>query len=143
MGIFDAWKKKKKGANIPQPSKKAVVHAHHHDQDKQKAPEQKPKRVVRVGNMAHAVLLRPHVSEKSAVQEAFGSYTFVVRMDATKPAVKQAVKDIYGVLPTVVRMVNTQGKWTRMGRGFGRRSDWKKAIVTLPKGQSIRIHEGV
>ena len=57
--------------------------------------------------------------------------------------IKQAVKEIYGVVPLKVRIMNYEGKATRFGRTPGRKSDWKKALVTLPKGQSMKLHEGV
>jgi len=47
------------------------------------------------------------------------------------------------VIPKKVRIINVEGKKVRFGRQFGRRSDWKKAIITLAKNQSINIHEGV
>lgn len=90
-----------------------------------------------------SILVKPLVSEKAAIAETANTYTFVVTNDATKLTVKRAVKEVYGVMPIRVRMLNVQGKYVRFGRGYGRRSDWKKAIVTLPKGQTIRIHEGV
>lgn len=93
--------------------------------------------------VAHDVFVRPHVSEKSISNEAAGTYTFVVRTDATKIDVKQAVKAMYGVLPARVRMMNVEGKRSQRGRLKGKRADWKKAIVTLPKGKTISIHEGV
>ena len=40
-------------------------------------------------------------------------------------------------------MINVEGKKVRHGRNKGKRKEWKKAIVTLPAGQSISIHEGV
>jgi large subunit ribosomal protein L23 len=89
------------------------------------------------------VLLQPLVTEKSVIRESAGVYTFMVALGATKLTVKQAVKDIYGVLPSTVRMINVEGKRVRFGRTIGKRRDWKKAIVTLPKGKTIHIHEGV
>ena len=62
---------------------------------------------------------------------------------ATKDAIKKAIKDVYGIKPRRVNVIHTDGKNVRFGRFKGRRSDYKKAIVTLPKGQKIEIHEGV
>ena len=89
------------------------------------------------------VLIRPFISEKAAIAETNGVYTFVVVDTATKIEIRNAVKQVYGVEPKKVRVMNMEGKAKRYGRNRGRRSDWKKAIVTLPKGQSISIHEGV
>lgn len=89
------------------------------------------------------VLLGAHVSEKSASVESKGRYTFKVALDATKLDIKQEVKAHYGVLPTDVRVMNYEGKRKRFGRSQGKRSDWKKAIVTLPEGKTIDIHSGI
>ncbi len=89
------------------------------------------------------VLLGAHVSEKAASVEALGRYTFRVALDATKLDIKQAVKSHYGVLPVDVRVMNMEGKRKSFGKSKGKRSDWKKAIVTLPKGKSIDIHSGI
>ena len=101
----------------------------------------KSKKAVSV--QATKVFVKPFISEKAAVCEAMGMYTFVVANNATKIDIKNAVKEIYGVEPKKVRVMNMEGKKKRQGRRIGRRSDWKKAVVTLPKGQSISIHEGV
>lgn len=92
---------------------------------------------------AARVLLRPVVSEKAVFLETGGTYTFAVKPGANKTLVKQAVKEAYGVMPVSVRVINVEGKDVRFGRSSGKRSDWKKAIVTLPKGKMISIHEGV
>lgn len=89
------------------------------------------------------VLLRPVVSEKAMARESAGVYTFVVDPAASKVDIKQAVAQVYGVVPTGVRVTNTEGKRVRFGRFSGKRKDMKKAIVTLPKGKKISIHEGV
>lgn len=92
---------------------------------------------------AFSVLVRPIVSEKSTVAEGRGAYTFVVSRTATKVDIKNAVRAVYGVQPTMVRVMNFDGKAVRFGARFGRRQDWKKAIVTLPEGKTIDIHAGV
>ena len=92
---------------------------------------------------AYRVIVRALVSEKAAQAETKGKYTFVVAKDATKTQIKAAVEQVYGVRPTVVRTIHTEGKEVRFGRTIGRRKDWKKAIVTLPAGQTISIHTGV
>ena len=103
------------------------------------------KKVVTGGlnNLAHKVLVRPLVSEKSALSEVNGRYTFVINKTANKLEVKQSVKEVYGITPKKVRIINVEGKRPRFGRKKGKRTDWKKAIVTLPKGKTISIHEGV
>lgn len=92
---------------------------------------------------ANAVLKYAHISEKTAHDETKGHYTFVVSANANKMEIAAAVEALYGVRPSKVRTVNTQGKNTAFGGRLGRRSDWKKAIVVLPAGKTINIHEGV
>lgn len=97
----------------------------------------------RLSVTTHGILLRPVLSEKTTRHELGGQYTFAVSVSANKLEVKKAVKELYGVRPIRVNMVNVEGKDVRFGRTRGRRRDWKKAIVILPKGQTISIHEGV
>lgn len=97
----------------------------------------------KVSAIADRILVKPLVTEKSAHAQSLGKYGFMVARNATKNNVKRAVFEVYGVMPEKVNMINTDGKWVRFGSSFGRRSDYKKAIVTLPAGKSITIHEGV
>ena len=83
------------------------------------------------------VLVAPHVSEKSARGAEAGQYVFRVRTDATKPEIRDAVELMFEVKVDAVRVVNVAGKAKRFGGRPGRRSDWKKAYVSLAEGQSI------
>ena len=94
-------------------------------------------------SIAYSILLHPVLSEKSAIHESKNSYTFAVAAHATKLTVKRAVKDVYGVTPVKVNIINMAGKIVRSGRVQGRRNGVKKALVTLKKGETISIHEGV
>ena len=78
-----------------------------------------------------------------AVAQGLNKYSFIVRRDSTKGQIKKAILEVYGVNPKSVNMINVSGRWVRFGRSFGRRSDYKKAVVTLPAGKSIAVHEGV
>ncbi|MEK9194262.1 MAG: 50S ribosomal protein L23, partial [Patescibacteria group bacterium] len=66
-------------------------------------------------------------------------YVFIVDSRTNKPAVRNAVKDRYGVRVLTVNMVSRKGKVKRLGRAVGKRSDFKKAIVTIAPGQKIEI----
>jgi large subunit ribosomal protein L23 len=66
-----------------------------------------------------------------------------VARDANKIQVKQAVEAIFNVKVDSIRTLRVHGKPKRMGRYAGHRSDWKKAIVTLKKGQTIELFEQV
>jgi len=92
---------------------------------------------------AHRILLRSVVSEKASIAESINTYTFMVSNTATKVEIARAVNQVYGVKPTNVHIINKLGKSLRTRNGITKRSDWKKALVTLPAGQTIGIHEGV
>jgi large subunit ribosomal protein L23 len=90
----------------------------------------------------HRTIVRPLVTEKSslAYQER-GEYHFEVHPDANKPAIKQAVEQLFGVRVAGVWTSNQRGKTRKVGKTSGRRANWKKAIVTLSEGR-IEIFEG-
>lgn len=89
------------------------------------------------------VIVQPLVSEKAAGLAGANQYVFIVRKWANRLQVRAAMKSMYGVSPLSINMLNVRGKKVRFGRNNGKRSDWKKAIVTLPAGQRINVHEGV
>jgi large subunit ribosomal protein L23 len=92
---------------------------------------------------AHRVLIRPLITEKAANFGILNKYAFVVTGQSNKLEVAKAVYAVYGVKPTAVNIVCVKGKAVTRGRIKGRRSDLKKAIVTLKKGDTIKIYEGV
>lgn len=84
------------------------------------------------------ILLGPHMSEKSLrINEQANQVVFKVRTDATKPEIKAAVEKLFEVAVDGVTVVNQEGKVKRRGRGFGRRSSFKKAYVKLAAGSEI------
>jgi len=88
---------------------------------------------------AYDIILRPVITEKATLANEHGQVSFVVRNDATKPEIKAAVEMLFDVKVKAVNTLVTKGK-TKMFRGrAGRRSDVKKAIVSLADGQSIEI----
>ncbi len=92
---------------------------------------------------AYRVLESPLVTEKAANLGALGQYAFVVAEGANKIEVRKAVEAVYGVSVQGVNIIRMQGKRVSRGRIRGQRKDWKKAIVTLKKGDSIQLYEGV
>lgn len=88
-------------------------------------------------------VIAPIVTEKTNLLQAHNQYVFEVACDATKEQVKKAVQQLYGITPRAINMMHVQGKFVRFGRTIGRRSDFKKAIITLPPGSSIKINETV
>lgn len=92
----------------------------------------------------YEVLKRPILTEKSNYQsDALHRYTFEVDRRATKIDVRRAVESIFNVTVVGVNMIHVRGKQRRFGRVVGRTSDWKKAVVTLAPGQSLKFFEGV
>src|SRR2546421_10044622 len=87
------------------------------------------------------VVLKPVVSEKSYAQYDANVYTFLVAPDANKIEIKQAVEAIFSVKVTNVNTVNRKGKRKRNRRtgDWGKRSDQRRAIVSLAAGDSIEI----
>ena len=88
------------------------------------------------------VIKRPLITEQGAMmRELHNQYYFQVAPEANKHEIKQAVEHFFGVRVTQVRTMNYRGKIKRMGRFQGRRSSWKKAVVTLVEGQKIEFFE--
>ena len=91
----------------------------------------------------HQTIVRPLITEKSsAAYQDRGEYTFEVHPDATKPQIRSAIEQLFGVKVTGVWTSNVRGKEKRMGKTVGRRRNWKKAIVKLREGDTIEIFEG-
>lgn len=92
---------------------------------------------------AYRVLLRPLVTEKGSHLGVENKYLFEVGYDTNKIEVGKAIEAAYGVKPTKVNIMKFDGKKVSRGRNQGQRKRWKKAIVTLPKGKTIQIYEGI
>jgi large subunit ribosomal protein L23 len=89
------------------------------------------------------VILAPHISEKATfAAENDNTIVFKVAKDANKAEIKGAVEKLFEVEVTGVRTVVVKGKTKRHGARFGRRSDWKKAYVTLAEGADIDFMGG-
>jgi len=84
------------------------------------------------------ILLRPHVSEKTAMAaDSNSQFAFRVLDSASKPEIKQAVELMFNVQVDKVRVLNSKGKTKRSGATVGRRINWKKAYVSLKPGFDI------
>ncbi len=81
-----------------------------------------------------------HQEKEGEIQPQF---VFQVSRGATKIEIKRAVEKMFEVHVSSVNTMNILGKDRRVGRSVGKRSDWKKAIVTLAKGEVIDVFEGV
>jgi large subunit ribosomal protein L23 len=89
------------------------------------------------------VIIKPLVTEKSMQDVTKGKYTFVVNRFATKPVIKQAVKDMFNVTVVSVATNIVKGRSKRVGtrRNEVPVSAYKKATVTLKKGEKISLFE--
>jgi large subunit ribosomal protein L23 len=167
MGLLDRWSKKKEteqlteqsekaekkttaksAAEVESTPKKAPAKKAAAKETKEKKADKKEEKKEQVsisgskGKMYH-VIIRPLVTEKAAGMEGTGKYSFLVSPKANKFQIAQAVNELYGVKPISVNVGHMPGKAVRFGRSMGRRSDYKKAIVTLEKGKTITLHENV
>lgn len=89
------------------------------------------------------IILRPYVTEKMSVaQETENKVAFVVDRKANKIEVRKAVEEKFDVKVKKVSTMNISGKTKRLGRFEGKRSNWKKAVVTLQEGFKIDFFEG-
>ncbi len=92
---------------------------------------------------AFRVLVRPLITEKISNLSELNKYAFEVYLDANKIEIAKAINEVYGVMPTKVNIIRMKGKVVRVGKIKGRRKKWKKAIITLSKGENINIYEGI
>lgn len=91
--------------------------------------------------MNNLVIKKPIISEKSFSLAGAGVYVFLVTNSANKKIVAEQVHQMYKVDVEDVRIINIPGKVKRVGKRFGKRSDIKKALVKVKKGQKILIFE--
>ena len=92
----------------------------------------------------YEVIKRPVLTEKTTLQkELSNQVTFEVDRRANKIEIKEAVEKIFKVKVIDVQSMVVRGKTKRVGRFSGKRSDWKKAIVTLKPGEQVPFLEGV
>ncbi len=91
----------------------------------------------------YEIIRSPVITEKATRGSEFNQVTFRVAMDATKPQIKAAVEGLFGVKVTGVNTLRLKGKTKRFRGRLGRRSDVKKAIVTLAEGDMIDITTGL
>ena len=88
------------------------------------------------------ILIEPVLSEKATQLREEGKYVFKVHPDASKIQLKEAVRKLYGVKVVDCTVMNVFGKIKRVRTKPGRTSNWKKAIVRLAAGETIKVFEG-
>jgi large subunit ribosomal protein L23 len=90
----------------------------------------------------YSVIKKPHVTEKSSLgADTSNTVAIIVDNNSNKIEIKQAVEILFKVKVSSVRTLTVAGKVKRVGKNLGKRSNWKKAYVTLQEGQSIDFFE--
>lgn len=90
--------------------------------------------------LMYDIIIEPWITEKITKElDQQAKYAFRVRTDANKKQIKSAVEKIFNVHVVKVNTLNNRGKWRRVRYQPGLTSDWKKAVVTLKKGEKIDI----
>jgi large subunit ribosomal protein L23 len=91
----------------------------------------------------YRLITRPHITEKVLLLKEDGNkVVFKIRKDTNKIELKNAIESIFNVTVEAINTLTVKGKKKRLGRYEGRKSDWKKAIVTLKEGDTIEYFEG-
>src|SRR3989339_1023408 len=151
MGILDRFKKKSDQPNDQQKPELKV--------DATKPMQEKPDHVKAVSDQNEkkvvkkvkvedrrsktaksnvlGVLIRPLITEKATNIGQYNKYIFEVAESANKIQISQAIESRYGVKPQKINVINNMGRQVRYGRIMGKTKNWKKAVITLPEGQSI------
>ncbi len=93
---------------------------------------------------AQDIIIKPVITEASMEKLQEGKYTFKVDKSANKIDIAKAINELFGVKVAEVNTMMVKGKEKRQGRSKGFTSDWKKAIVTLQKGEkTIEFFDGM
>ncbi len=156
MGILDKIKNKvtdRKGSSAKDEDKKKEVKKITSD-DKNKGvvkkdvkkevkKTDKKKDIKKIKGSAYRVLVKPLITEKVTELGELNKYGFEVSVKTNKTEIAKAIKEVYGVTPISVNIINMRGKRVRFGRTMGKKKDWKKAIITLKKGEKIEVYQGV
>lgn len=136
MGILEKLGIKKK----PDQKAKAVTRISEVGQESAVRPVQEkkvPQLKKKSTSRAYEILVRPVLSEKGTKLASLGIYVFAVHPRANKSEIKKSVQDVYDVHVEKISVVKMPSKKRRFGRSQGLTSAWKKAIITLRKGEKI------
>ena len=92
----------------------------------------------------YQIIREPHITEKASQQkELANKISFKVHKRANKIEIRKAIETLFNTKVVDVKTMNVRGKRRRVGRNMGKRSDWKKAVVTLAPGESVEFFEGM
>ena len=136
MSLFNKKSKKSVSGQLPVSEKKAVdMPAVKKEEKHTVAASTGPKTT----KSAYRVLLKPIITEKATDLSALDKYVFEIAPSMNKIEVKKGVKELYSVTVLRVNIIKNMGKEVRYGKSRGRTKNWKKAIVTLKKGDKINF----
>jgi large subunit ribosomal protein L23 len=145
MGLFGKPKKEEEKKSVSRPraaAKKREPSVRAEKKESAKTEVSLPKLAKKEFSQAWRVIKRPLVTEKSSGLAGLNKYIFEVYSGANKSEVRKAVRDLYGVNVKDVNIINIPGKKRRVGRHVGFSSGYKKAVVSIPAGESIEIIAG-
>lgn len=92
---------------------------------------------------ADEIVIRPVSTEKSvAMKDAGNKYTFIVARNANKNQIVESIEKLFDIKPLKCNVIYVKGKKKKVRRNYGYRASVKKAIITLKKGETIKIFEG-
>ncbi|MFH1632333.1 MAG: 50S ribosomal protein L23 [bacterium] len=155
MSFFDKFKKKGEQTESASVARQVVdaakneekvkeVKEEKEEKEEKRAPAKMEKKLITAASaQSLSTIIEPIVSEKTAQLSDQGVMVFKVNPKATRIAVSKAFKEMYRVTPVKVNIANVRGKRLRFGRIQGKRCDYKKAMIMLPKGTRIDIFDGV
>jgi large subunit ribosomal protein L23 len=151
MSIFHKETKEKKEEKIVEKKEavltekkvvKKVVKTKEIEEDKTEKTEKKEKKISNLEDkkgLAYRILKQPHITEKASSLAEEGKYVFEVFENANKIDIAKAIKNVYGVTVEKVRIVNIPKKRKRVRKGFTFIGGYKKAIISVKKGQNIDV----
>lgn len=93
----------------------------------------------KVENANAKLILSPRVTEKASLQSNQNAFTFIVRSEATKLSLRDEIKKEYKVTPRAINITNIPRQWTFIKGKVGHKQGYKKAIVFLKKGDTIKL----
>lgn len=102
-----------------------------------------PKLAILSAEKMYQIILRPIISEKTTLMSEHNQHAFEVALDSSKPEIKAAVEGIFKVKVKAVNTVRLKGKTKRFRGVMGKRSDRKKAYITLEAGSTLDVMAGI
>ncbi len=144
MPILNIFKKKESKKRVekkeePEKTEKPKERIKEKPEKREEIPGRPQKERKREVKIAPLVLEAPHITEKATRLGEENQYVFRVSKRATKPEIKRAIEEVYGVEVIKVRTIKMVPKRRRLGRSVGWKKGYKKAIVKIKEGQKIEI----